>query len=603
MLFSKFDKIAIVFVAVVFLILAVGAYTSGSSSRPWHTLQQVSVGDSSFVSVDSDADGNIDLANRSVNADKVWCNGSYKDVNSCGFGSGGGATTISSSCAPEYDSGWFDVTRGQTYSKLHNLGSTPPKVIVLQSTQTAGIPTTWSDYYGALQYGASWWQDDTNVYVKSGNDYAVYSSSTSPQYNSSSGKYRVLAWKDYNCGGSAVTPPIGGSGCYLEKQIYDVNSTLCNGGYCNFQSNSAPDMDSQVNKMCELLGAKFFASNSSHTTTGMPTSYYYGVDDTWVELSGNVVFDKIECWKEDCNGSGATPVGTTQPLKIKTIELEIRETPKNQPTVVNIISSKNLDATDTLSTIFIEDRYTSDEDVWGGFCDINHGWIAIGCNLRTEDLGVPSDIDTYLQNNGCRTDNDEREDGKAVLGLRCMKIEGSAGSGSTTLPNSCSFVPLTVAGMQTGINSNAWDVSPSDISLALDEDSNTDWGELRFSYGGGTAYSTRYWDLGQIYSGYIYVDANMMSERDDATAEISLAPLAGNDLSITNAMGHYIHTTDYITASSIAGHYEVRTLVFPFVGRYVGFDVRVTRTTGHIKLKSFNIYATPGNRPGLCGSS
>jgi len=85
MLFSKFDKIAIVFVAVVFLVLAASAFTSGSDSRPWHTLQQVSVGDGVFVSVDSDADGNIDLANK---ANLIFCDGTYKAAvlhNSCLF--------------------------------------------------------------------------------------------------------------------------------------------------------------------------------------------------------------------------------------------------------------------------------------------------------------------------------------------------------------------------------------------------------------------------------------------------------------------------------------------------------------------------------------
>jgi len=298
MLFSKFDKILFVsLVLILGIVFFASALGSVDVTKPYHILQQISKSSTDLNSIDADGDGLIDLANKAVNADKVWCDGSYKDVNSCGFGGGGtgtgalscfidsntqtvadsvlvtstcplgtiltggscsatgpqvfydinqgngwgckmalgagiswpltataicctvststGTTTGSGSCSPNYDSGWFSVQKGYGYIKDHGLGVTPVHVVVLQSTQTSGTPTSWTEVNSASsgETGPGYYQDSSKVYVWAGYNSAIQGIGTGPitvfanangvsPYKSDNGQYRVLAWKDFNCGGS-----------------------------------------------------------------------------------------------------------------------------------------------------------------------------------------------------------------------------------------------------------------------------------------------------------------------------------------------------------------------------------------------------------------
>jgi hypothetical protein len=117
---------------------------------------------------------------------------------------------------PDYDSGWFGVDFSQTHIKAHTLGGPPTRVIILQSTQTTGTPTHWSDKPGNqiatnTAEGPFWWQDATNIYVNTGQSGAIFASGylylgspnsgsvsgTHSTYRSKEGQYRVLAWKDF----------------------------------------------------------------------------------------------------------------------------------------------------------------------------------------------------------------------------------------------------------------------------------------------------------------------------------------------------------------------------------------------------------------------
>jgi hypothetical protein len=103
MFLSGFDKVVLVFVIVVGLVLAVSA-ANIDTSKPFHPLQQISVGvgANSNLSVDNDGDGNIDFAN---NANKVLCpNGAYDSVENCGLG-GGGTGSVG------FEKVYFDMNR------------------------------------------------------------------------------------------------------------------------------------------------------------------------------------------------------------------------------------------------------------------------------------------------------------------------------------------------------------------------------------------------------------------------------------------------------------------------------------------------------------
>ncbi len=80
MIFSKFDKLLVIGFVILLSIVLVAANID--TSKPYHTLQQIAigVGASSNLSVDSDNDGIIDLANSSQ---KVFCNGAYNSFEDC----------------------------------------------------------------------------------------------------------------------------------------------------------------------------------------------------------------------------------------------------------------------------------------------------------------------------------------------------------------------------------------------------------------------------------------------------------------------------------------------------------------------------------------
>ncbi len=96
----------------------------------------------------------------------------------------------------DYDSGWFAVTYGQTYTKAHGLGETPRLFWVLHSTSASGasewVPVTFVGDGGGDRPG--WGADATNVYAQTGSNSSV-GVVRSLRRNVASGYYRILAWK------------------------------------------------------------------------------------------------------------------------------------------------------------------------------------------------------------------------------------------------------------------------------------------------------------------------------------------------------------------------------------------------------------------------
>jgi hypothetical protein len=96
----------------------------------------------------------------------------------------------------DYDSGWFAVAYGNTYTKAHGLGLTPRLVMLFWSSSSTGasenIPVYTVTY--ASNPDACYGFDSTNCYVTCG-DSSSSGTIRSTRANSSSGYYRLLAWK------------------------------------------------------------------------------------------------------------------------------------------------------------------------------------------------------------------------------------------------------------------------------------------------------------------------------------------------------------------------------------------------------------------------
>jgi hypothetical protein len=99
----------------------------------------------------------------------------------------------------DYDSGWFAVAYGNTYSKAHNLGQHPRQVILLHST-TASPTTTNELVRVTVNYGASDYPADClgataqNIIVQTG-EHSALGTVFSRRRGSSGGYFRLQAWK------------------------------------------------------------------------------------------------------------------------------------------------------------------------------------------------------------------------------------------------------------------------------------------------------------------------------------------------------------------------------------------------------------------------
>jgi hypothetical protein len=98
---------------------------------------------------------------------------------------------------PDYDSGWFAVAESQTYTRAHNLGQVPRLVVLVHATNANPVAsdelvqvTTVSIGYGVSCLG---W-NATNIYAQSGN-YAGYGTCLNTRRYSSSGYWRIQAWR------------------------------------------------------------------------------------------------------------------------------------------------------------------------------------------------------------------------------------------------------------------------------------------------------------------------------------------------------------------------------------------------------------------------
>lgn len=98
---------------------------------------------------------------------------------------------------PNYDSGWFAVTTGTVYTKVHGLGSVPRAWQLLHSTSSSGTSeqvavqvvklTGVNTYYGNIGFTAD------NAVIETSTDAAV-GTLASTRRNSAAGYYRLLCW-------------------------------------------------------------------------------------------------------------------------------------------------------------------------------------------------------------------------------------------------------------------------------------------------------------------------------------------------------------------------------------------------------------------------
>lgn len=124
---------------------------------------------------------------------QVYWDGAYLDSSSII------TYTVSGLGLADYDSGWFAVAYGNTYTKAHNLGQHPRQVILLHSTSAS--PTSTNELVRVtVNYGASDYPADClgvtaqNIYVTTG-EHTAFGTVYSRRRNSSAGYFRLQAWK------------------------------------------------------------------------------------------------------------------------------------------------------------------------------------------------------------------------------------------------------------------------------------------------------------------------------------------------------------------------------------------------------------------------
>lgn len=108
--------------------------------------------------------------------------------------------TFNSPLATEYDSGWFAVAYGNTYTFAHGLGGAPKLAIVEWCSTNAPTPST-KIYVVLSVFSASNVMvttlafDDTNIYASAGTQTTAGTKYASDGTQSAAGFWRVRAWK------------------------------------------------------------------------------------------------------------------------------------------------------------------------------------------------------------------------------------------------------------------------------------------------------------------------------------------------------------------------------------------------------------------------
>jgi len=100
--------------------------------------------------------------------------------------------------AADYDSGWFAVAATGNYTKAHGLLQWPRLVVLLHSVDAGGtqewIPVSVIQNSAATMMSAFGWSS-VNVYADAGEDGASAATCYSSRRSSSSGYWRILAWR------------------------------------------------------------------------------------------------------------------------------------------------------------------------------------------------------------------------------------------------------------------------------------------------------------------------------------------------------------------------------------------------------------------------
>ncbi len=151
-------------------------------------------------------------------------------------------------------------------------------------------------------------------------------------------------------------------------------------------------------------------------------------EDGVIDMAEMVFCDGTYKEVENCSGLGGGP---GDPLVVKSVELKIDE----MNTMTMISNTGNLEVEDTLANIATVDSYVGPgEDKWGATCNFANGWVATSC-VYSEAGGLAGmlDLDLFIKDNGCKTDNDERT-GDSLVQLRCAKISGNVVGGGDSLP-------------------------------------------------------------------------------------------------------------------------------------------------------------------------
>ena len=163
--------------------LAAGLFSGGAAT--WYVFANHAAGSSTFtLSVNTSA---TEASGQRVIGEVAW-NGSsitaIKDYFAAPLGDA------------DYDSGWFAVASGNTYTKAHGLSQPPRLVMIFHSASGPGSDEwVWvGTVVTATTYLSPWGVDASNIYVQTGTA-ASYGTCFSTRRSSASGYYRLYAWR------------------------------------------------------------------------------------------------------------------------------------------------------------------------------------------------------------------------------------------------------------------------------------------------------------------------------------------------------------------------------------------------------------------------
>jgi len=101
--------------------------------------------------------------------------------------------------AADYDSGWFAVTTGTTYTLDHNFGKLPSNIIVIFRKDSSYSFYTFADVFKATdELGFNYATSTSQIKIRTASTYVspVFSNFLdSTDALTASGEYRVLVWK------------------------------------------------------------------------------------------------------------------------------------------------------------------------------------------------------------------------------------------------------------------------------------------------------------------------------------------------------------------------------------------------------------------------